>query len=106
MYGNREQQEAVKKRMPTKLTRKRERRDAMGELVGGWEEYVEYVWPEEQAGELSGGLKILEAAKKWKEAQAKLKREQQERVEKELDAEDEQKAGPALPAAATAASAG
>ena len=50
LYGNREQQEAVRKRMPTKLTKKRERRDALGEPIGGWEEYVEYVWPEEEKG--------------------------------------------------------
>ena len=96
LYGNREQQEAVRQRLPTRLTKKRERRDAMGEAIGGWEEYVEYVWAEEEKSELSGGLKMLEAARKWKQEQAKMKREQQERVEKELDAEDEQKAPAAV----------
>ena len=96
LYGNREQQDAVRKRMPTKLTKKRERRDPLGEPIGGWEEYVEYVWLEEEKSEQGGGLKILEAAKRWKMEQARMKREQQERVEKELDAEDEQKSQPAV----------
>ena len=55
--------EAVKKRMPTRLKKKRPVETEDG-APAGWEEYYDYIFPEEQAKAPS--LKILEMAHKWK----------------------------------------
>ena len=47
LYGGREQLALVQARLPVKVQRKRERRDASGELLGGWEEAVEFSFPDE-----------------------------------------------------------
>jgi crooked neck len=39
-------------------------------LDAGWEEYVDYVFPDDQASQPS--LKLLEMAKKWKENMEKV----------------------------------
>ena len=50
-------------KMPKRLKKKRPVRDEAGEEVG-WEEYMDYVFPEEEVKAPS--LKILEMAHKWK----------------------------------------
>mmetsp|Transcript_9622 Transcript_9622/g.23880 ORF Transcript_9622/g.23880 Transcript_9622/m.23880 type:complete len:674 (+) Transcript_9622:39-2060(+) len=54
---------AVKARMPTRLKKKRPLESEDGQPMG-WEEYYDYIFPEEQAKAPS--LKILEMAHKWK----------------------------------------
>ena len=49
--------------MPTRLKKKRPLESEDGQAMG-WEEYYDYVFPEEQAKAPS--LKILEMAHKWK----------------------------------------
>lgn len=49
--------------MPKRIKRRRAVTDSRG-ADSGWEEYYEYVFPEEQ--ELNPKLKILEAARRWK----------------------------------------
>jgi crooked neck len=39
-------------------------------LDAGWEEYIDYVFPDDQASQPS--LKLLEMAKKWKESMEKV----------------------------------
>ena len=92
VYGSREQQQRVQAKLPVKVHKKRERRDASGEVLGGWEEVVEYRFPEEEQTQLSKGLKLMERAKLWKAAQERKKREQLERLQRELDAEPQESA--------------
>lgn len=54
---------AVKARMPTRIKKKRPMESEDGQQVG-WEEYYDYVFPDEQTKAPS--LKILEMAHKWK----------------------------------------
>ena len=88
LYGGREQQAEVQQRMPTRLTRKRERRDLNGELLGGWEEYSDLVFPEERTQRHTQGqaARILDVAKRWKQEQ---ERKQRERLEREVDGEQQ-----------------
>ena len=75
LYGSREEQERVQARMPLRLSRKRERRDHKGELLGGWEEFIDYQFPDEaQPQQRNQGLRILDMAKKWKAEQDRKKR--------------------------------
>lgn len=53
----------VEKRMPKRIKRRRQVTDKHG-VDAGWEEYFEYVFPEEQ--ETKPQFKILDAARKWK----------------------------------------
>lgn len=53
----------VEKRMPKMVKKKRPLGGNDGEQVG-WEEYFDYIYPEEEAKAPS--LKILEMAHKWK----------------------------------------
>jgi crooked neck len=64
----------VRNLMPKRIKRRRAVTDARG-IDAGWEEYYEYVFPEEQA--VKPQLKILEAARKWKLAREKQVLEQQ-----------------------------
>uniref|UniRef100_A0A7S3ER36 Suppressor of forked domain-containing protein n=1 Tax=Haptolina ericina TaxID=156174 RepID=A0A7S3ER36_9EUKA len=61
--GDADRIDAVKKRMPIRLKKKRPLQSDDGQDLG-WEEYYDYVYPEEQAKAPS--LKILEMAHKWK----------------------------------------
>ena len=63
-FGDEAQQGAPAKLMPRRVKRKRAIvDDAGGE--GGWEEYYDYIFPDEE-GNASANLKILEMARKWK----------------------------------------
>ena len=62
-HGDEDRVALVDKRMPKRLKKKRPLRGDDGEQLG-WEEYIDYTFPEEQAKAPS--LKILEMAHKWK----------------------------------------
>ena len=67
-FGDEAQQGAPAKLMPRRVKRKRAIvDDAGGE--GGWEEYYDYIFPDEE-GNASANLKILEMARKWKKQKA------------------------------------
>lgn len=61
-HGNEETQQAVRRHLPQRVKKRR----ALGEQ--GFEEFYEYVFPDQQ--EARAGLKLLEAAKKWKKEAA------------------------------------
>ena len=60
---------AVEKRMPKRVRKRRpvNADDAAAGIATEWEEYYDFVFPEDSAG--IKGLAILEMARKWKEAQ-------------------------------------
>lgn len=57
---------AVERLMPQRIKRKRAVVDDHG-MEAGWEEYLEYVFPEERAAEPQ--LKLMDAARMWAQAQ-------------------------------------
>ena len=61
--GQAERVAVVSKRMPKTIKKKRPLQGTDGEQAG-WEEYNDYIYPEEEAQAPS--LKILEMAHKWK----------------------------------------
>lgn len=61
--GDAERIELVTKRLPKRIKKKRALEDESGEAAG-WEEYFDYIFPEEEAKAPS--LKILEMARAWK----------------------------------------
>ena len=62
--GNDAQVKKVQGMLPMRVKKKRPVFNASGE-TDGWEEYFDYVFPEDAS---SSGLKLLEAARKWKAA--------------------------------------
>lgn len=58
---------AVQKRQPRQVKRKR-RIVTEGGVDAGMEEYLDYIFPDEAAA--APNLKLLEAAQRWKAAQA------------------------------------
>jgi len=75
--GDREGLAAVEAKLPKKLKKRRMVMGEGGEDLG-WEEYYDYAFPDDTVA--PSGLRILEAAQKWKEAQrlAALKRKREE----------------------------
>lgn len=65
-HGDREKIDAVRSKMPKQVKRRREvfAEDGSSE---GWEEYWDYVYPDEQSGKPQ--LKLLDLAHKWKASQ-------------------------------------
>ena len=61
--GDEKEIEEVEKKQPKRIKKKRQIRTEDG-TEAGWEEYYEYVFPDERAG--APNLKILEMAHKWK----------------------------------------
>jgi len=61
--GNEEQVKEVEDKQPKRIKKKRQVRTDDG-TEAGWEEYYEYVFPDERGG--APNLKILEMAHKWK----------------------------------------
>mmetsp|Transcript_16844 Transcript_16844/g.36727 ORF Transcript_16844/g.36727 Transcript_16844/m.36727 type:complete len:696 (+) Transcript_16844:82-2169(+) len=59
---------AVDAMMPRRIKRKRMRDDANEE--GGWDEYFDYQFPDDETGAAAGNYKILEMAAKWKNSMA------------------------------------
>uniref|UniRef100_A0A914Y3B7 Crooked neck protein n=1 Tax=Panagrolaimus superbus TaxID=310955 RepID=A0A914Y3B7_9BILA len=69
-HGNEEEQTAVEKLMPKRV---KKRRPILAEdgTDAGWEEYYDYIFPQDQASKVS--FKLLEAARLWREKQAAQK---------------------------------
>ncbi|KAK7506895.1 hypothetical protein BaRGS_00001746 [Batillaria attramentaria] len=62
-YGNEESQKAVEKLMPQKVKKRRKIQTEDG-LDAGWEEYYDYIFPDEAAAQPN--IKLLALAKMWK----------------------------------------
>ncbi|KAM3716772.1 Crooked neck-like protein [Dirofilaria immitis] len=63
-HGNEDSIAAVSRLMPRKIKRRRQIQTEDG-VDAGWEEYFDYVFPEEQTSK--GSMKLFEAARRWKE---------------------------------------
>ena len=59
---------AVNAKMPRKLKKRKAMNDASGNNIG-WEEYYDYEFPDDS--NKAAGLKLMQNARKWKEAMAK-----------------------------------
>jgi crooked neck len=59
---------AVEAKLPRKVKLRRAATDEMGQAAGGWEEYYDYLFPDDEQS--APGLKLLENALKWKAAAA------------------------------------
>nr|CAJ38789.1 crooked neck protein [Platynereis dumerilii] len=64
-YGDEESQASVQKKMPDKVKRRRKVIAEDGSEAG-WEEYYDYIFPDDQGAQPN--LKLLAMAKKWKTA--------------------------------------
>uniref|UniRef100_A0A8C7K6E4 Crooked neck pre-mRNA splicing factor 1 n=1 Tax=Oncorhynchus kisutch TaxID=8019 RepID=A0A8C7K6E4_ONCKI len=82
-FGSDTTRERVKKLLPEKV-KKRRKLTAEDGSDAGWEEYYDYIFPEDAANQPN--LKLLAMAKMWK-------RQQQEEDEEEEDEEDENNGG-------------
>jgi len=63
--------EYVRAKFPKRVKKRRkiqsEVKNAAEEEVGGWEEYFDYIFPEDEAASGAGrNLKLLQMAQKWK----------------------------------------
>ncbi|KAH7714071.1 crooked neck protein [Aphelenchoides avenae] len=81
-HGTAEQQEVVDKLMPRKVKKRRPIQSEDG-TDAGWEEYFDYVFPQDQASKVN--FKLLEAARRWREQNAA---KQQDTVGVDHDVED------------------
>lgn len=65
-HGDTETQEMIEKKLPRRVKKKRKtyREDGSD---GGWEEYWDYVFPEDQ--NIESSLRLLQMARQWKEQQ-------------------------------------
>lgn len=65
-HGNQVTQEKIQKRLPQRIKKKRKvyREDGSD---GGWEEYWDYVFPDDSSA--ASSLKLLQMARKWKQQQ-------------------------------------
>ena len=63
VHGDDEREAAVQARMPKRIKKKRPLQGDDGEDAG-WEEYFDYIFPDEE--KKAPSLKILEMAQKWK----------------------------------------
>jgi len=59
---------SVEAKLPRKIKMRRAATDEAGAATGGWEEYYDYLFPDDEQG--APGLKLLENAMKWKAAAA------------------------------------
>ena len=66
-YGTENDVENVKKRMPKSVKKRRRLMDEYGE-PSGWEEYYDYIFPDDE--EEKPSLKLLEMAHLWKQKMA------------------------------------
>eukprot|EP00298_Acanthocystis_sp_HF-20_P028611 c7397_g1_i1.p1 GENE.c7397_g1_i1~~c7397_g1_i1.p1 ORF type:complete len:670 (+),score=269.04 c7397_g1_i1:38-2047(+) len=71
-FGDENSLSEVEKKMPRRVKRKRVIEDDNGE-ESGWEEYFDYVFPDEEA--ITSASKLLEMAQKWKQARAENQQE-------------------------------
>lgn len=75
----------VDAKMPRRIKRKRMREGESGQELGGWEEYFDYQFPDDDTGAAAGNYKILEMAAKWKEQMAQNKDD-----DSDLDSDDDE----------------
>lgn len=64
VHGDEKSQAKVAGLMPRKVKKRRQMQTEEG-VDAGWEEYFDYIFPDDQASK--GSFKLLEAARKWKE---------------------------------------
>lgn len=62
-YGTSEDVAAAAARMPRRIKKRRLQKAEDGSEIG-WEEYYDYIFPDEE--DKGANLKLLEMAKKWK----------------------------------------
>eukprot|EP01017_Pseudomicrothorax_dubius_P026482 TRINITY_DN2958_c0_g1_i12.p2 TRINITY_DN2958_c0_g1~~TRINITY_DN2958_c0_g1_i12.p2 ORF type:complete len:266 (+),score=98.56 TRINITY_DN2958_c0_g1_i12:1196-1993(+) len=75
-FGDREMVEYVNQKMPKRVKKQRriklatteDQPEGQGEEEGGWEEYYDYIFPDDPSG--FKNLKILQKALQWKKTQA------------------------------------
>ena len=90
--GDDSAQRDVRDLMPKRVKKRRRVEDEDGNETGGWEEYFDYIFPEDEGAKPN--LKLLAMAKMWKknkeeEPPAKKAREEEtEEEEKEEEAKD------------------
>lgn len=84
--GDEESQQAVEKLLPQKVKKRRKIQTEDGSDAG-WEEYYDYIFPDETAAQPN--LKLLAMAKKWKEKQAETQdvEEEQENIDADSDSD-------------------
>lgn len=75
--GDEESQAKVQKLMPQKVKKRRKIQTEDGSDAG-WEEYYDYIFPDEEAAQPN--LKLLAMAKKWKQVQETTPEEEEEEV--------------------------
>eukprot|EP00105_Crassostrea_gigas_P003380 XP_011416206.1 PREDICTED: crooked neck-like protein 1 [Crassostrea gigas] len=75
--GDEESQAKVQKLMPQKVKKRRKIQTEDGSDAG-WEEYYDYIFPDEEAAQPN--LKLLAMAKKWKQVQETTPAEEEEEV--------------------------
>jgi len=75
-FGSKDAVEAVEKKLPKKVKRKRPILLDDGTETGGMEEYYDYVFPDERAA--APNLKILEAAHRWKKQKLEAQGEKED----------------------------
>jgi len=73
-YGSVDQQNAVQQKLPTQVTKRRELRNDDGQ-VEGYEEYIDYIYEDEQPANVKSN-KLLELAKQWKLRQQQQQNQQ------------------------------
>ncbi|VDK46769.1 unnamed protein product [Anisakis simplex] len=68
-HGDGKSAEKVTKLMPKKVKKRRQMQTEDG-VDAGWEEYYDYIFPDDQGEASKGSFKLLEAARRWKEKMA------------------------------------
>nr|CAD2202485.1 unnamed protein product [Meloidogyne enterolobii] len=82
-HGTEEEQKFVEKMIP-KRVKKRRQIIAVDGTDAGWEEYFDYIFPQDQASKIN--FKLLEAARAWREKQAlAMQPEPHEREDEEME---------------------
>ncbi|VDN26192.1 unnamed protein product [Gongylonema pulchrum] len=85
-HGDEKSVAAVTRLMPKKVKKRREILNEDG-VDAGWEEYFDYVFPDDQAS--VGSLKLFEAARRWKLAQAAASAEVERDMDRNMNEEEE-----------------
>ena len=73
--------------MPRKVKKRRQIQTEDG-VDAGWEEYFDYIFPQDQAAK--GSFKLLEAAARWKKQREEAARAAQEELDNPVPAKDEE----------------
>ncbi|CAG9533855.1 unnamed protein product [Cercopithifilaria johnstoni] len=84
-HGNEDSVAAVSRLMPKKVKRRRQIQTEDG-VDAGWEEYFDYVFPDEQTSK--GTMKLFEAARRWKEKLTQVALSIEKDVDKDVEDSD------------------